>query len=166
VLSAARILNLRAQNDDNLALIQRGGGEQYVADYDVVADRIGDVDGTRGLFRFTRTIGAREGDLAATQQLGQQLGDVMAAHRAVRTADDGGEYGDAVRLATTDEARAVAALDGGLRTQVRRARADFARQAADARGGFDALTIAIAVLTLIALALVVVGLQRRMAEYR
>jgi hypothetical protein len=166
VLSAVRILNLRALNDDNLALIQRGGGEEYVADYDLVANRIGDVDGTHGLFRFVKTIAAREGDVDATQQLGRQLSDVITTHGRVRDLDDAGDYGEAVQLATTDEARAVAALDGGLEAEVRRARALFDRQAADARQGFGALTIAIPVLTVAALALVIVGLQRRMSEYR
>ena len=37
VLSAARILALRAQADESLALVARGGGDQYLTDFDAVA---------------------------------------------------------------------------------------------------------------------------------
>jgi hypothetical protein len=155
VLTAARILNLRAQNDENLALIERGRGEQYVADYDVIIARIGNDEGSGGLLRF-----------AAAPGLDRRFSAVLAAHRDVRAFDDNGDYQDAVQLAIGEESLAIAALDDDLQDEIERARAEFDRHASEARGRFDALLVAIPLLTLAAAALVLIGLQRRIAEYR
>ncbi len=103
-LTAARILNLRAQNDENLALIERGRGEQYVADYDVTADRIGGTDGTGGLLRFATgaAVEGRSHDVAA---LGPQFAKMRAVHRTLRDADDDGDYKTALDLAPRAGAR-------------------------------------------------------------
>ena len=91
---------------------------------------------------------------------------MMDAHRAVRVADDAGEYENAIPLATGNEATAVAALDHGLQQEIRRASVEIEREASAARGGFTALLIGIPALTLAGAALVLVGLQRRIGEYR
>jgi cyanate permease len=90
----------------------------------------------------------------------------MDAHRAVRAADDAGDYEIAIPLATGNEAAAVVALDRGLREEIRRASVEIDHEASDARAGFTALFIAIPVLTLAGVAFVLFGLQRRIGEYR
>ena len=117
-LSAARILNLRAQNDENLALIERGRGEQYVADYKVTAQRIGNSDGTGGLLAFATDTARHSGRAGAVTGLGEQFATVRTAHRAVRARDDDGKYEQAVDLATGAEATAVAKLDEGLQDEI------------------------------------------------
>ena len=62
VLSAARILALRAQADESLALVARGGGDQYLTDFDAVARKL---DPRRGLLadaaRLERRTGTDDG---------------------------------------------------------------------------------------------------------
>src|SRR5262249_19875062 len=60
-LSAARIRWLRAQADESLALVARGGGGQYLADFGVV-DRLLEPPG--GLFGEARRLAARTGSTA------------------------------------------------------------------------------------------------------
>jgi hypothetical protein len=165
-LSAARILNLRAQNDENLALIERGRGEQYVADYTVTAQRMAHRDGTGGLFAFAAHAARDWGRDDNVARLGKQFAGVLTTHRAVLKADRGGAYEHARDLAINTEASAVEHLDEGLRGEIARASAEFDRHASDARTGFDELLVAIPLLTIAAAALVLFGIQRRIAEYR
>ena len=62
VLSSARILTLRAQNNENLALIARGNGDAYVAEFDRVMKALGGTDGTGGLLGYAAELGDRTGD--------------------------------------------------------------------------------------------------------
>jgi hypothetical protein len=165
-LSAARILNLRAQNDENLALIERGRGEQYVADYTVTATRIAGADGTGGLIAFVGDAARSSDPVGVDAGLGDRFASVMSTHRAVRREDDHGNYEAAVQLAIKDEASAVQGLDAALRGEIERAHAEFDRQASAARAGFDELLIGIPLLTAAAAGLVLFGIQRRIAEYR
>ena len=61
VLSAARFLTLRAQSDDNLALVERGPGDAYLEDFDTFSARLGGRDGTGGLLGDARAIARRTG---------------------------------------------------------------------------------------------------------
>jgi len=165
VLAATRILALRAQNDDDLALIERGTGEKYLADYQLVAGRIGDDEGRGGLLDRARDIAARGGSTERIDRLRAQYATLAAAHAAVRKADDDGNYEDALQF-NREKAPAVAALDRGLGIEIARARVELDGRAADARTGLDVLLIVIPVLTVGAVLLVLVGLQRRIGEYR
>ncbi len=165
VLSAARILTLRAQNDEDLALIERGTGEKYLADYQDVAGRVGDAEGRGGLLDDARDIAARSGSTDRIDRLRTRYATLAAAHVAVRAADDKGEYEQALQL-NEDKAPAGAAFDRGLGIEIARARVELDRRASDASSGLDVLLIVLPVLTVGAVLLVLVGLQRRIGEYR
>jgi hypothetical protein len=165
ILSAARILTLRAQNDDDLALIERGTGEKYLADYQDVASRVGDARGRGGLLDDARAIAARSGSTAGIERLRAAYATLAAAHEAVRTADDEGDYEKALRL-NDEKAPTLAALDRGLGIEIARAQVELDRRASDAGSGLDVLLLVIPVLTVGAVLLVLVGLQRRIGEYR
>ena len=49
MLSAARVLALRAQADEGLALAARGGGDASLADFDATLKRLGVEPGASGL---------------------------------------------------------------------------------------------------------------------
>jgi len=166
ILSTARILALRVHNDDNLAVIERGGGEKYLVDYDTMAARIGDDDGRGGLLDRAAEIAARGGSTSRIERLRARYAAVAKAHAAVRNADDSGDFNGAVALASGEKARAVEAFDRDIGVEIARAQVDLEQRAADARSGFDMLLIVIPVLTVGAALLVLVGLQRRIAEYR
>ena len=165
-LSAMRILALRAHNDDNLVLIDRGGGEQYLTDYDTIERRLLGTNGHGGMLAVADEVAAHRDESARMEPVHTQLADFTAAHRDVRERDDAGTYEAAVDLALTREAGAATSLDDTLRTEIARAQSDLEDHAADAQGGFDLLIAVVIVLSLIGAALVLIGLQPRIEEYR
>src|SRR5262249_10628555 len=58
-LWAARILLLRAESDESLALVARGGGDVYAADYAAVTRALGPPNGSRGLLADAAALAAR-----------------------------------------------------------------------------------------------------------
>jgi hypothetical protein len=178
VLASARILTLRAQNNENLALIERGTGDQYVVEFDRAADALGSRDGTGGLLGDAATVADRTGDRARITALTDHFNALGDVHTRVRALDDGGNWDDAVGLsvgkggAAADgqgqgqELLAVQRLERGLQTEIMRAQARLEAAATDARNGFGVLLIAIPVFAIVAGFLVLVGLERRIAEYR
>jgi hypothetical protein len=166
VLSSARILTLRAQSDDQLALVERGTGDTYRQDFDTFSQRLGGNDGTGGLLGEATAMAARTGSTERIQALTKQFVTFLSLHKAVLAADKGGNYDQAVLLAVGDETVAERALDGGLGREIAASRQQLDAAATDARRGFDLLAIAIPVLAILAGVLVLIGLQRRITEYR
>ena len=71
-----------------------------------------------------------------------------------------------LRACSRQRPRHPAALDAGLTRQITQARQRLDAAAGHARGGFDALAIAIPLLIVLAGVLVLIGLERRIAEYQ
>jgi hypothetical protein len=171
VASAARILTLRAQADDNLALTERGTGDKYLSDFADVTTRLGGADGSGGLLREVSHTAAGTSAAAFTTPLRADFSELLASHDAVRAADNGGDYNGAIKLAVGRqadvgrEAPSVQNLDADLRRVIANAQQRLDARAADARAGFDLLAVAIPLLAILAGAFVIAGLQRRIAEY-
>jgi hypothetical protein len=166
IFSTARLLTLRLQSDDNLALVERGTGDAYISDFKTYRARLGGKDGTGGLLGDAAAIAPRtstEGDVNA---LAQHFVGFTKAHDQVRTLDTNGNYDQAVTTSTETEAKAASALDDALGSQIEASRGRLDSAAADARSGFDALDVAIPLLAVLAAVLVLIGLQRRIGEYR
>ena len=112
------------------------------------------------------TVAGRTGSVVAVDAIGKQFQDLSSVHAKVRDLDDRSQYNDAVTLATGQETDVVHVLDASLQREITRATATLNDDATDARGGFGALSIAIPVLLVLAGVLVLLGLQRRISEYR
>jgi hypothetical protein len=184
VLSSARILALRAQNNENLALIARGNGDAYVAEFDRVMKALGGSDGTGGLLGYATELGARTGDAARIRELARHFTAFRDLHTQVRGLDDDGNYNDAVfisvgtgvadlRQALAEKwgkpARELATVDGmdaALNENIMRAQDRLDSAAHDARTGFGVLRIAIPLFAILAGLFVLLGLERRIGEYR
>ncbi len=184
VLSSARILTLLAQNNENLALVERGSGDVYVAEFDRSMKELGGTDGHGGLLGKPPWWPIARATATGSRDLAVPFDALMTLHSDVRDYDDRGDYNQAVGLSvgTTDEAahaRLCRARAGRTRsstpstTSIARSRRDITRAqvrlldaAADARQGYGALELAIPVLAIIAGLLVLLGLERRIAEYR
>jgi hypothetical protein len=166
VLSSARILALRAQSDDNLALVERGTGDAYNVDFDTVSKRLGGRDGRGGLLGDATTISHRTGSEDSIAALSRGFATFLQEHQRVRSLDTQGQYDQAVANSIGAEARAAQTLDSGLSDEIDRARARLDAAAADGRAGFDPLAIGIPLLIVLAGVLVLIGLQRRIGEYR
>jgi hypothetical protein len=166
LLSAARILTLQAQADENTTLIERGGGQAFVADFASVMKRLGGDHGTGGLLGDARAVAARSGSQARVDAIEKQVADLQALHKQIRSQDDNGDYETAVTSATGAEADVVTKINSSIDAQIAAARDRLDSRAADARGGFGVLAVAIPLLVLLAGGLVLFGLQRRISEYR
>ena len=182
MLSSARILTLRAQNNENLALIERGTGVVYVAEFDRLMGQLGGTDGKSGLLGYAATIADRTGDGSRIRALAPQFTALRKLHSQVRHEDDGGHYTEAVALSigTSDpsqaatfgpagpgqELAAVEKLQDALQHDITRSQARLASAAQDARSGYGVLEVAIPLFAVLAGLLVLLGLERRIGEYR
>lgn len=183
VLSSARILTLRAQNNENLALIERGSGDVYVAEFDRVMRGLGGKDGTAGLLGYAATVADRTGDGARVRALAPQFQRLKELHARVRTKDDDGDYNGAVGLSVGtssglvadalkreggpgQELAAVDRLERALQGSIVTSQERLLAATHDARRGYGVLEVAIPVFAIVAALLVLLGLERRIGEYR
>jgi len=177
VLSAAMILTLRTQGDESLALVARGGGNDYLADFDAAAAIIDGSNGTTGLLKTA----AQAGGHGNAGKLASDFGTYLSIHRKVLRQADRGEWACAVRLAVgsgaacpnlvpspapTSEVQAATLVDNAFRARIRAGQEDFERAARQASSALDWLQLAIAGLAAAAAVAAVTGLQRRIGEYR
>ena len=165
VLSAGRILALRAHTDANFALIERGTGQAYVEDFERVTTALGGRSGRDGLLGQHAGIAERNGS-AANAGLVQAYDRFLAVSGEVSRLDAAGDYEGAVSLSIGEMAAAAELLDHRLDSGIADARRSFSLTADDALGGFNAVAVAVTVLTVGAGFLVLYGLQRRIDEYR
>ena len=143
-----------ARANESLTLIARGSGKKYqdawVANDTTVRGTLGQIDDADGL--------TSDWDAYAT------------AHEQIRARDDGGQWEQAVDLATTQEANGSTAAFNTFDQQVTQRRDTASTAAIDqlgALGGGSTVWAAlIAILSLIASWLIVRGIGQRIKEYR
>lgn len=170
LLAQARIATLQARADEALTLVARGSGGEFEDDFKASMTSLIGEDNTGGLLA---TAGGRATDPVIRAAVTSAIGGLQrwkAIHISIRAADDGGDYPGAVKQAIgTDPGGASVAfnkVDVDLGRGIDTANATFAREARSADRSLGGLGIAIAVLTVIALAAGTAGFQRRIAEYR
>jgi hypothetical protein len=158
VLSQARILALRAQGDESLALVARGSGDQYVSDFSKVIAKLGGSDGSSGLLGEAVRINAAPPN--------DQLQAYLAVHNQVLKLSGQGQYDAAVKTATGAEVASFDRLNGSMTQSIGSSQDLFNLHAASARHDLRSLTFAIAVVLVVAGLLALFGLQQRINEYR
>ena len=168
LLTATRILALRAQADESIALAARGGGEG--------AKRLQDVD--RGFQTVTRPIPGLLTHAAAVggpsvRSIDAAYRRYLAAHLEVVKQVKSGDFTAAVQLAVLrgaaggpSTAAAGEALNDALDREIGPAQERFKAEAARARGALDGLSDAIPALTALSLLLALLGVRQRLEEYR
>ena len=127
---------------------------------------IGAPDGSTGLLGTAADLAAPNGSTEGVDEIVQRYADYLAVHDAVPQLDDAASYNRAVELLVTDEADAADRLDEALRNEIAAARERLDDNAADAHRRFRGLAAAVAAAAVLAAVLAVVGLQRRIREYR
>jgi hypothetical protein len=178
LLTAARILALRAQADESTALAARGGGagESRLSDVDrgfkaltrpIGRDRAGPARGSGGLLDVAAGRGNRS---AAIDAIYAAYRSYLAAHRRVVEQETRGDFSTAVKLAVgpgqRSTQRAGAALNAALDREVDVAQARFDDSAARADAALGGLALGIPVLTALCAVLALLGLRQRLREYR
>jgi len=159
LVAAARILTLRASSDESQALIERGTGQAFTDDFKALTPR------TQVLLSHA-TASAVPSARAAIRGARSQFDEFVVAHRAIADADKNGNYDAAVGQSTDEQFPRVQKLDTSYHQIIAGARDRLESHADDARAGFGVLSIGIPLLLLAAIALVLLGLEQRIREYR
>jgi hypothetical protein len=166
VLSAARILWLRAQADESLALVARGGGDQYLRDFAVV-DRL--LERPRGLLGEAARLERRVGSTVAVEDLAANWLAIGSEHARVARAEQAGDFVHAVRLAVgagSPEAALGDQINRGFGRSIAAAQRRFDAAANDARAALRGLGVGVPLVLVLCAALALVGFQARINEYR
>jgi hypothetical protein len=193
VAAVSRILALRAQGDESLALIARGGGKAYLCDFDVAANaleppqngQLTTLSSERKACKFggaangppapgnllgeLTALNAEQGSAASARQLAATFANYRAVHRHIVGYENSYNFPQATLLAVGPNAREAVLfgrLDGGLKAQLAAAKGRFQRSANDATSALDGLAVAIPLLVVLAALLALFGLQQRIDEYR
>ncbi|MEU1477328.1 hypothetical protein ACFYZ8_01930 [Streptomyces sp. NPDC001668] len=177
VLHDARIASLKARGNENLTLVARGAetvvvkdarGEDVTYDaYDYAFDRDMDTLG-KGLAEASRladdTTGrkpviAAEGNMTVWKQ----------RHKAAREQDDDGNYKEALARVIGDKdatRECFDSVDANLDHALDHEEKEFARSAGDGLDAMTGLSAGAAVLAVLGAAGAVLGIGRRLSEYR
>lgn len=169
VLAATRILTLRAEGDEGLALVARGGGDQYAADYAAVTRAVGPADGTQRLLAEGSTLASRTHTTRAFADFRSTLARYRAVHSRIAKLESNGDFNHAINLAvgpTAKEAPLAESMNRSLGSQISTAQQRFAGAAGDARSALGGLWLGIPLLVAAAGALGLIGVNQRMNEYR
>jgi hypothetical protein len=169
VLSAARILALRAQGDEGLALVARGGGEASLTDFDAVTRRLGSSGEPASLLGEAGAIARRSGTTTAIDRLSATFALYLAVHRRVVTLETNGQFNDAVDLAVGPSAKELSlsdSLSSDLVQEISAAQRRFGSAAGDATSALGGLWLAIPLLSVLFASLALFGVLQRLEEYR
>lgn len=173
VLNRARIDSLKARADENLTVVARGA----VLTADGKSDKY-ETDYTAGM----KALGE---ELAKAAKLAEDTGDteggkpVAAAakavtewqgrHRTARKADDSGDYDTALEQIIGQKnstGESFTKVDEALREALDHEQSDFTRAAEDGRGALGGLPVGAAVLAVLGAVAAIVGVNRRLSEFR
>lgn len=170
VLNNARINSLKARANENLTLVARGAvltadgkNDKYETDY------------TTGMKALGAQLASAE-KLAEGTQGSKPVVDAISGvsewrerHRKARTTDDQGDYDGALKqiIGPKDSTgKSFEQVDAALRKALAYEQGEFTESAKDGRGALGGLPIGAAALGLLGAAGAVVGVNRRLSEYR
>ncbi|MEU1483564.1 hypothetical protein [Streptomyces sp. NPDC005752] len=170
VLNKARINSLKARSNENLTLVARGAvltpdgtRDQYETDYST---------GMKELGAQLRSAKELADDPTGREPVGDAIDSVsewQERHRKARTTDDRGEYDSALRQIIGPEnstGQSFERVDDALEKALAHEQDEFDAAAEDGRGALGGLPIGAAVLAVLGAAAAVVGVNRRLSEYR
>ena len=133
-LSSARILAVRAQADESLALIARGSGASFAQDFNEVAARLRS-DNRQGSPRRCRTHCAAW--VVTNLPISRAgLSGFFQEHKDVTDLQDNGQYPQAIDQTSTGEAPYLDLIVGVLKNEIKASQQRFT--AAITRASFDA----------------------------
>ncbi|WP_369236608.1 hypothetical protein AB5J56_29150 [Streptomyces sp. R21] len=175
VLNDARIASLKARGNENLTLVSRGAETRKLANGDTVDafdddfnKQMGDL--TTGLAKAASLADDKAGAdpvKAATANMKEW----KSRHKVARKADDSGDYQGALDKVIGSTAKqptrvCFAGVDSSLEMAIGHEQSEFKQAASDGRGAMTGLALGAAVLAVLAAAGAVLGIGRRLSEYR
>jgi hypothetical protein len=172
VLHDARIASLKARGNENLTLVARGAetvkvGEKTVDRYDNDFTTDMDVLG-RGLAQAARLADDQAGEKPVTAAVGNMT-EWKKRHTAARDQDDSGNYEDALALVIGGKGatgECFDSVDTNLAKALDHEQNEFKKAAGDGLDAMGGLPVGGAVLAVLGAAGAVLGIGRRLSEYR
>ncbi|MFG2404019.1 hypothetical protein [Streptomyces brevispora] len=177
VLNRARIDSLKARANENLTVVARGAvltadgkSDKYETDYGTgMKALVEELDTAAKLAKDTH-------DTAGSEPVARAIKGVtewQSRHRTARKTDDSGDYdtaltqiigsGDSTKGSTGESFNRV---DKALRQALAHEQAEFTRAAESGRGALGGLPIGAAALAVLGAVAAIVGVNRRLSEFR
>ncbi|WP_254407299.1 hypothetical protein [Streptomyces sp. GMY02] len=169
VLSDARINSLRARANENLTLVARGavvtadGKDAYEADY------------SSGMAELRSALGEAK-KLADNSAGGEPVDEAISSvtqwserHASASAADQAGDYETALEKVIGNEestGQSFDQVDAALDRALAQEQTEFTRSASDGRGALTGLAVGAGALALVSAVGAVLGIGRRLSEYR
>ena len=169
VLSAVRVLALRAQADEGLSLAARGSGDASLADFAAAMQMLGVSGASDGLLSDARAFADRQGSAADIRGLSEQFHAYQRIHERVVGLASEGRFTAAADLSVGPSGRELVLADAIRRRLDRLITASqrrFEAAAADASSAVNGLWVAIPLLTCAGALLALFGVRLRLNEYR
>jgi hypothetical protein len=169
ILSGIRVLALRAQADEALALSTRGSGAANLEDFAAAIKLLGIGSGPSGLLDEATAIAERHGTSADVYQLESRFEDYQRVHDRVVALESEGRFDAAVDLAVGTPGTGLSIADATTRDldrQIAAGQRRFELAASDARSALRGLAVGVPLLTVGCALLVLYGLWLRIREYR
>ncbi|MEV5975551.1 hypothetical protein [Streptomyces sp. NPDC052114] len=178
VLNDARISSLKARGNENLTLVSRGaettevGGEtedKFDVAYRAQMKQLGDAES--GLLGRAADLAD---DVAGENPVAEAVKNVgvwQDRHKVARASDDSGDYQGALDKVIGAKDKAPTGecfdnVDAALDKALAHEQGEFKQAAKDGRGAMTGLPVGAAVLAVLAAAGAVLGIGRRLSEYR
>lgn len=176
LLTQSRIAGLKARGNENMALVARGEGAAYSREFDYWASAMDDKDKGQ---RLMQRSGSQAEDAVGQKLVTDawaELKDWKKLHDQAREQDDRGDYDAALARTIGGKAdgetvedtteRSFAAMDRDLAAAVDHEQKQFQEWAESGRGALTGLPVGGSVLCLLGVAGTVLGIDRRLSEYR
>lgn len=170
VLNNARINSLKARANENLTLVARGAvltadgsADQYETDY---------TTGMKALKAQLKQAGQLADDRSGSAPVAEAARSVtewQERHRKARATDDRGDYDGALKQiigAEDSTGQSFQQVDTALRKALAHEQGEFTSAAEDGRGALRGLPTGAAALAVLGAVAAVLGVNRRLSEYR
>ncbi|MFF2716848.1 hypothetical protein [Streptomyces sp. NPDC058011] len=170
VLNNARINSLKARANENLTLVARGAvltadgsADQYETDY---------TTGMKALqeqLKKAERLADDESGSAPVVRAAKSVTDWQDRHRKARATDDQGDYDGALEQiigAKDSTGQSFQQVDTALRTALAHEQGEFTAAAEDGRSALHGLPTGAAALAVLGAVAAILGVNRRLSEYR
>ncbi|MFT9787679.1 hypothetical protein ACMZ5E_15820 [Streptomyces rhizosphaericola] len=170
VLNNARINSLKARANENLTLVARGAvltpdgsADQYETDY---------AEGMSALtaqLKKAERLADDERGRAPVAEAARSVTEWQKRHRAARATDDQGDYEGALAQiigAEDSTGQSFQQVDTALRKALAHEQGEFTAAAEDGRGALRGLPTGAAALAVLGAVAAILGVNRRLSEYR
>ena len=165
-LASARILAVRAQADQSLALIARGSGSSFSEDFDEVVLRLRGHNQYPGLAAQVRDTLRRLGRSESADRIDAELSAFFKEHQAIAVLEDKGAYPDAIAQTSKSEAphmdHVVIVLDQEIAASQRR----FTTSIRDASFDAPIMYLVVGMGAVLVCVFIAAGMYPRLREYR